>query len=141
MIPNFALNILFAKTLFSGIAYVIVLGLNAIAFSPLIETIPEEAQNSIIEGNDDDTNGNIDATDISVSDIFNAPTNGDYSLKEGSFVVVNKGDNTLYTNVNGNLTLVDDVDLAGNARLFRSMDGRCCCTKSHRYRINGITVS
>ena len=38
MIPNFALNILFAKTLFSGIAYVIVLGLNAIAFSPLIET-------------------------------------------------------------------------------------------------------
>ncbi|EIJ40455.1 hypothetical protein JoomaDRAFT_3515 [Galbibacter orientalis DSM 19592] len=77
-----------------------------------------QAQNSIIEGNDDDTNGNIDATDISVSDIFNAPTNGDYSLKEGSFVVVNKGDNTLYTNVNGNLTLVDDVDLAGNARLF-----------------------
>ena len=77
-----------------------------------------QAQNSIIEGNDDDTNGNIDATDISVLDIFNAPTNGDYSLKVGSFVVVNKGDNTLYSNVNGNLTLIDDVDLAGNARLF-----------------------
>ena len=38
MIPSLALLILRARSVFSGTAYVIVLGVNAIASSPLIDT-------------------------------------------------------------------------------------------------------
>ncbi|MGA9639156.1 beta strand repeat-containing protein [Flavobacterium sp.] len=71
-----------------------------------------EIKNSLIEGSNDLTNGNIDATNLLSKDIFNDPTNGDYSLN-GFGPALNAGDNTLYTG-----TTATDKDLAGKARLF-----------------------
>ena len=69
-------------------------------------------QYSLIEGNTDFSNGNINASGISVSDIFTDPANGDYTLKEGA-VAVNAGNNALYPGLDENT-----LDLAGNQRLF-----------------------
>jgi len=65
-------------------------------------------QYSLIEGNTDFTNGNIDAASYSLTDIFNDNANGDYSLKNGA-VVVNEGNNALNTT---------ETDLAGNPRII-----------------------
>ncbi|WP_167330305.1 beta strand repeat-containing protein, partial [Flavobacterium denitrificans] len=69
------------------------------------------AQYSFIEGNSSTANGNIDATSITVNDIFTNPAAGDYSLRGAAFVV-NKGNNTLFTGLSA-----ATKDLAGNARL------------------------
>lgn len=69
------------------------------------------AQHSFIEGNSSTANGNIDATGITVNDIFTNPAAGDYSLRGAAFVV-NKGNNTLFTGLSA-----ATKDLAGNARL------------------------
>ncbi|MBB4119281.1 hypothetical protein GGR32_001579, partial [Mesonia hippocampi] len=73
------------------------------------------AKHSLIQGNSNTSNGNIDATGLSETDIFTDPANGDYSLKNGS-PVINRGDNSLYTNAGGDLN--NDIDLAGNPRLI-----------------------
>ena len=73
------------------------------------------AQNSLIKGNSDTSNGNIDATGITDTNIFTDPANGDYSLKNTS-PAVNTGSNSLYTNAGGDIA--NDVDLAGNSRLY-----------------------
>ncbi|PIB35276.1 hypothetical protein BFP72_07625 [Reichenbachiella sp. 5M10] len=73
------------------------------------------AQNSLIKGTSDTSNGNLDATDLTDTDIFTDPANGDYSLKSTS-IAVNSGSNTLYTDAGGDLA--NDVDIAGNARLY-----------------------
>ncbi|GLB49601.1 choice-of-anchor Q domain-containing protein [Neptunitalea lumnitzerae] len=67
----------------------------------------------LIEDETSISNGNIDATGITLNDIFTDPTNGDYTLKYGS-PAVNTGSNTAYTNAGGDLT--NDTDLAGNPR-------------------------
>ncbi|SHI72721.1 hypothetical protein SAMN04488096_1041, partial [Mesonia phycicola] len=76
-----------------------------------------DIQYSLIEGSSDTSNGNLDATGLTETDIFTDPTNGDYSLKDSS-VAINAASNTLYTSVGGDLT--NDVDIAGNARLVGS---------------------
>ncbi len=73
---------------------------------------------SLIQDLTDTTNGNIDATNVTETDVFNDPTNGDYSLKAGS-IAINAGNNALYTNAGGNLTT--DKDVAGNKRVFQSI--------------------
>ncbi len=73
------------------------------------------AQNSLIKDSNDTSNGNLDATGLVDSDVFTDPDNGDYSLKFIS-PAVNVGDNSLYTSADGDL--VNDLDLAGNPRLF-----------------------
>ncbi|PTB94660.1 hypothetical protein C9994_11925 [Marivirga lumbricoides] len=78
------------------------------------------AQNSLIKGKGDTENGNIDATGLVETDIFNDPANGDFSLKYTS-VALNAGSNTLYTDAGGNLT--NDLDLAGNLRLNNDLSG------------------
>jgi len=72
---------------------------------------------SLVQGQTNASNGNIDATGVTDTDLFKDPANGDYSLKAGS-IAINAGDNTLYTNAGGNLTT--DKDLAGNPRVFQS---------------------
>ncbi|HNS41352.1 MAG TPA: choice-of-anchor Q domain-containing protein, partial [Taishania sp.] len=67
-------------------------------------------QYSLIEGNTDFTNGNINPTGVTVSDIFTNPTDSIYTLQYGS-VAVNSGNNAL------NATT---TDLAGNARIIES---------------------
>ena len=69
-------------------------------------------QYSLIEGNTDFSNGNIDATEITVSDIFTDPANGDYTLKNG-VVAVDAGNNALFTALDENT-----LDLAGNPRVY-----------------------
>ncbi|MCI2228835.1 Ig-like domain-containing protein, partial [Polaribacter sp. MSW13] len=72
------------------------------------------AHYSLVKGKSETTDGNINATGLTEANIFNDPTNGDFSLKNDSTnPTINSGDNSLYTG-----TLATDKDLAGNARLF-----------------------
>jgi surface protein len=72
---------------------------------------------SLVQGQTNASNGNIDATGVLDTDLFNDPANGDYSLKAGS-IAINAGNNTLYTDAGGSLTT--DKDLGGNKRVFQS---------------------
>tara|TARA_R110002124_G_scaffold286675_2_gene468236 strand:- start:11883 stop:17900 length:6018 start_codon:yes stop_codon:yes gene_type:complete len=74
-----------------------------------------DAQYSYIEGLSDTTNGNVNATDFEISDIYTDYVNGDYSLNNTA-PVVNSGSNTLYTNAGGNLS--SDKDAMKNARVY-----------------------
>ena len=73
------------------------------------------AQNCLIKGNSDTSDGNIDASGLTDTDIFNDPANEDFSLKNTSSAV-NTGSNSLYTNAGGDIA--NDVDLGGNPRLY-----------------------
>ncbi|MGO3706730.1 beta strand repeat-containing protein, partial [Mesonia hippocampi] len=75
------------------------------------------ANHSLIEGDSNTVNGNVDATGLSETDIFKDHANADYSLKDGS-IAIDAGDNTAYTNAGGDLN--NDTDLVGNTRLFGS---------------------
>ncbi len=77
---------------------------------------------SLIQGNSDVTNGNINATNIASGDIFNAPlaaglnNGGDYSLKSSS-TVINLGNNDYFAiGQTPNLSTII-TDLAGNTRI------------------------
>ncbi|WP_421978791.1 Ig-like domain-containing protein [Roseivirga seohaensis] len=73
------------------------------------------AKNSLIKGQTDTDNGNLDATGVTNASIFTDYDNGDYSLKHNS-PAVDAGSNILYTNAGGDLA--NDVDFAGNPRLY-----------------------
>jgi hypothetical protein len=75
------------------------------------------ARNSFLEGNSSVADGNLDATGITPVDIFTNPSEGDYSLKNGS-PAVDKGDDDLYVNLTQNTK-----DLAGNARVYQFNGG------------------
>jgi len=68
------------------------------------------AQYSLIEGNTDFSNGNIDMTGITATDIFTDYDNADYTLRE-FWVAVNAGNNALNTT---------ETDLVGNARVYNN---------------------
>ncbi len=70
------------------------------------------ARYSLIKGNTNTADGNLDATGITAPDIFTDPANSDYTLKSGS-PVINKGSNALFSGLDENTR-----DLAGNTRLF-----------------------
>jgi|GEM_PF-349683 len=74
-------------------------------------------QYSLIQGNNDFTNGNIDAGSITADNIFTNPSAGDYTLKTGA-VVINAGNNTLFTGLDA-----ATKDLAGNARVYDFANG------------------
>src|SRR5690606_13266497 len=65
------------------------------------------AQYSLVEGNTNFTNGNIDPTGITTTAVFTDAANGDYTLKNHSSVI-NTGNNSLNTTA---------TDLAGNQRI------------------------
>ncbi len=67
-------------------------------------------QFSLIEGNTDFTNGNLDASGITDADIFTNPSAGDYTLKNSS-AALNAGNNSLNSTT---------TDLAGNPRVYNS---------------------
>ncbi|SDC58811.1 right-handed parallel beta-helix repeat-containing protein [Niabella drilacis] len=75
------------------------------------------AHNSLFKDSSNTANGNIDATGLSGTDIFNNFANGDYRLKSGA-PAINAGNNQLYTDAGGDLN--NDQDLAGNPRLAGS---------------------
>jgi hypothetical protein len=68
------------------------------------------AQYSLIEGNMNTTNGNLDATGLMVTDIFTGVSNSDYTLKSGSPAL----------NAGNSLLNVSATDLAGNTRIYGS---------------------
>jgi len=76
-----------------------------------------DVQYSLVQGLSSAINGNLDGTSISSTDIFNDPSNDNYSLKDKG-ITVNAGSNSLYTNAGGNATT--DKDLAGNSRVYQS---------------------
>jgi len=67
---------------------------------------------SLIAGNVNTANGNLDATGITLTDIFTNPSAGNYTLKNGS-PAIDAGNNTLFTGLDGNT-----IDLAGNLRVY-----------------------
>ncbi|GHA45737.1 hypothetical protein GCM10007103_28560 [Salinimicrobium marinum] len=69
------------------------------------------AQYSLIQDNNNTSNGNIDATGLVEADIFADPGNGDFSLKTAS-PAINSGNNGLFPG-----DLQNATDLAGNPRL------------------------
>jgi len=75
------------------------------------------AQYSLIQGNTDFSNGNIDASGITLNDVFNNPGSGDYTPKSGS-VVINTGSNALFPGLDEHTK-----DLAGNARVYNFANG------------------
>ncbi|PPK99898.1 BspA family leucine-rich repeat surface protein [Parapedobacter indicus] len=79
------------------------------------EELRVASTNSLIEGNANTDNGNIDATGLTATDIFVDPEQGDYTLKAIS-PVINAGSNAVYTDAGGNLA--GDLDLGGNPRVF-----------------------
>ncbi len=64
--------------------------------------------NSLIEGHSSTSHNNIDATGLTVNDVFTSASTGNFTLKAGS-IAINKGDNAAV-----NLT----TDLAGKPRVF-----------------------
>ncbi len=83
---------------------------------------------SLIENRNDTDNGNIDATGISVSDIFSDPFNGDFSLVECS-PAVNAGDNLSFTGLTA-----QTKDLAGNSRVFDYNNGGLIDIGAYEYQ-------
>ena len=73
------------------------------------------AKNSLIKGQTDTDNGNLDATGVTNASIFTDYDNGDYTLKHNS-PAVDAGSNALYTNAGADIA--NDVDFAGNPRLY-----------------------
>ena len=73
--------------------------------------------NSLIKGNTNTINGNLDATNITLNDIFTDPSAGDYTLKIYS-PAINAGQNSHFTGLNANTK-----DVAGNARVYRFDNG------------------
>lgn len=88
---------------------------NAIVFGTYNGTSIFTAQHSLIEGYTDTTGGNIDATGILSTMIFNNASLGDYTLKSTA-VVINKGNNSFFTGLDSST-----LDLAGNPRLDDTM--------------------
>ncbi|TPD65910.1 BspA family leucine-rich repeat surface protein [Flavobacterium microcysteis] len=78
------------------------------------EQTPITFKNSLIQGNTNTSNGNLDATNISTAQIFNDAPNKDFTLKLGS-PAINTGDNSLYNDNGGNFTT--NKDLGNNPRL------------------------
>ncbi|WP_293298729.1 T9SS type A sorting domain-containing protein [Pedobacter sp. UBA4863] len=83
---------------------------NSIIMQTTVGAGTVSAQNSLVRNFSNTTNGNIDATNISATDIFSNPSAGDYSLKLSP--VINKGNNALFSGLDANTK-----DLVGNARL------------------------
>ncbi|MGJ1386732.1 MBG domain-containing protein [Sphingobacterium spiritivorum] len=78
------------------------------------EQTPIPFKNSLIQGNTNTSNGNLNAINIGTSQIFNDAPNKDFTLKLGS-PAINTGDNDLYNDNGGNLTT--NRDLGKNPRL------------------------
>uniref|UniRef100_UPI00373FD641 choice-of-anchor Q domain-containing protein n=1 Tax=Pedobacter arcticus TaxID=752140 RepID=UPI00373FD641 len=102
----------------------IVLG-NSTGIYQEIPNSNQEISNSLIQGETSNANGNLDATGVTPTQIFNnapnfttAPfTAGDYTLVENS-LAINKGDQTLFdTGKTPDLSGIT-TDLAGNPRIF-----------------------
>ncbi len=85
-------------------------GISNLTSTPLISY-------SLVQGNSDTANGNIDATGLTEEDIFTDASNNNYTpVYSGS--AYNTGNNSFYTNNGGNLNF--DLDLAGLPRLYES---------------------
>ncbi|HZK09352.1 MAG TPA: BspA family leucine-rich repeat surface protein [Bacteroidales bacterium] len=70
---------------------------------------------SLVQDIDNTGSNGLDGTDTNNDPQFTDPVNGDYSLQSTS-PVINLGSNQAYTDAGGDLQ--NDVDLAGNPRLF-----------------------
>src|SRR5690606_24548402 len=68
--------------------------------------------NSLAEGYFGTENNNLDATGITLDNIFTDPTDGIYTLKEGS-PAIDAGDENLFDGLDANTK-----DLANNARIY-----------------------
>ncbi|WP_300598409.1 right-handed parallel beta-helix repeat-containing protein [Niabella sp.] len=70
------------------------------------------AQHSLVENNAISGNNNLDATGVTLAQVFNNPAAGDYTLKSNS-PAINSGNNALYPGLN-----ISTKDLSGKPRLF-----------------------
>jgi len=80
-------------------------------------TVNTVIENSLIQGRNVDTDGNIPANtpELSLDAIFNDPANGDYTLKSGSNPLIDAGNDDVFPNLDP-----ATKDLAGNPRVYGS---------------------
>jgi len=90
---------------------------NSIIYGRIAGTGSYVARYSLIQNSTDTDNGNLDATNMADTDIFNNPSEGDYSLKKNA-PAINAGNNSLFENLKQNT-----VDLAGNPRVHNFTRG------------------
>ena len=97
-----------------------------------------ERSYSLIQGFNSTAGGNIRGDE---DPTFADPGNGDYTLQAAS-PGYNKGSNTLYEAAdgnNGNNSLSNDLDLAGNPRVYRYTDGGIIDIGAYEYSTQPIT--
>lgn len=89
---------------------------NCIIWAPLTAYYPTPLalKNSIVLGKTETSNGNINATGITDTQIFKDPSAEDYTLLEEG-VAVNKGNNNLY-----DPSLFGNLDLSGKNRIYET---------------------
>ncbi len=94
------------------------------------------AKHSLVQGNSNTTNGNLNATGITPDVIFIDPAAGNYTLKPGT-PVVDAGDNTLYAGLDAGTK-----DLAGSPRVHNYASGGIIDIGAYEYAqapdVNGI---
>lgn len=85
---------------------------NSIAYGGITAFAGTDYQYSLIEGSTATANGNLNATGVTLGNIFKNPAGGDYTLK-GNAPAINHGNNSLYG------TLTDStLDLSGKHRVY-----------------------
>lgn len=84
---------------------------NCIVWAKIESNTLFTAKNSLLLGKTNLANGNIDATGISDTQIFNNPSGGNFSLLEGG-IAVNKGNNAVYDSA-----IFGTLDLSGRPRI------------------------
>jgi predicted outer membrane repeat protein len=85
--------------------------INCIVWAKIDSYSQYTAKNSLLLDKKDTANGNIDATGISDTQIFNDTATGNFSLLEGG-IALNKGNNTLYDPL-----VFGTLDLSGRPRI------------------------
>lgn len=74
-----------------------------------------ESKYSLREGIAGGSNGNLDGTKYSLTEVFNSPATGDFSLLDAS-PAINKGSNQLFVGLN-----LDTKDVVGNSRVYKGL--------------------
>ncbi len=91
------------------------------------------ANNSLIKDKTDTNNGNINASGLTVTDIFNNYAGGDYTLKPKS-PAINTGSNNLYVNLGANT-----LDLNGNPRVYNYVNSGTIDLGAYEYQ--GLNIA
>ncbi|MFA7444872.1 MAG: choice-of-anchor Q domain-containing protein [Flavobacteriaceae bacterium] len=106
---------------------------NAIFYGEIDGNGSYTSEYSLIKGNTNTSNGNLDGTGMYLGTIFNNLSEEDYTLKNGS-PAINAGNNALFTGLDENTE-----DLAGNPRVQNFADGGIIDLGAYESPYEGLT--